>query len=108
MQKNKKKTLGILVCIPFILLPLYSYFIKGVFSWHISVPAYWNDAFEIGAISLIIFVLGAFCAEIRILIVLIVGGGYLASMGTLFQVVTAYAYLGGGMCMRQGVSKGGI
>lgn len=94
-MKEAKKILLFVLMIPFITLPIYSYYVLGVFSWHISVVAFWNDAFELTIYLCILFFLGMFFDDSRGAIILIVSCTYLLSIGTLLQVIVAYAFVEG-------------
>lgn len=92
-MKNTKVLLVILMLVPFILLPLYSFFIVGVFSWHISVKEYWNDLLEIAVYVSLIGLLGLLFKEKRSVILFFVAGIYLISVGTFVPICSSYCYI---------------
>jgi len=94
VNKRNLLTIGVFVLlIPFLFFPLYSSFVTGVFSWHISITPIWIDLLEVLIYIGLMYILGFNNCELRGRIILIISSVYLISMGTFIQVAVAYVYI---------------
>ena len=93
MKRKICGCLGIFMIFILVIPNIYSYFVKGVFSWHISVVNFWNDLFELLIYTLPIMLLGVWKKNVRSVIICFFAAIYFLSMGTLLQVVIAYLYI---------------
>jgi len=75
------------------IMPLYSCFYHGVFSWHISTQGYWRDFFEIFIAFVLIMGLGTFAKNLRGFFIVFIGGLFLLSFGTLIPVIVGYLFI---------------
>lgn len=94
---KKKNVLYICVftilAVPFLLFPIYSLFVKGVFSWHISVSMFWKDVYELLFYLAGIILFSCFSPKKKGIFVLIASVLYLSSTGTLTQCLVSYFYI---------------
>jgi len=94
--REKRRFIEILLGITaafFLLCPVNSAFVKGIFNWHISQPALWRDAAE-----LIFYLTGMLAASFfakhkKGIIVMMISAVYLLSVGTLMQCLVSYVYI---------------
>lgn len=83
------------VALFFLVSPIVSVFVKGIFHWHVSQPAFWRDVVELSAYLIAMLAASWLARGAKGAAVLLIGGFYLLSMGTLLQCVASYLYLEG-------------
>lgn len=96
MKNRKEKAANVLfslLAIVFLGFPIYSAFVKGILSWHISQPRLWRDGIELLLYFVVLLFLVTRKTNKKGIIVLVVSGIYLLSAGTLIECLVSYVYI---------------
>lgn len=97
-MEHKAKRIAIYIILSvtaifFLLSPVYSLFIDGIYHWHIIQPELWRDGLELFIYIMLILIISLVADRIKGLVVLAAVSIYLLSTGTLLQCIVSYLYI---------------